>query len=278
MYGFRIHFHAPPGFALEPSEQVLRLPGAPEPVSVKQLPPRADSLPTDVCVLAADASGFTTQTDAREFGTALRRSLAVCSARSRFGFDLGQDNITASVGAAVREQIRRQTGQDIRPTVHGLDVFDATIPFQRIEIHARGSIRRAIKDLGAVLAADFPCPALPPKIALAVDLYNGIAHETDTEVRFLALVTVVEAMAVRVRVSPGAQEFVDACASLAKKTALGSTEREWLQSGLGNLRSESISRACARLVNDAGCAAELFKQAYKARSELLHDGVSRTYP
>jgi len=168
---------------------------------------------------------------------------------------------------------------DVRPIVHGLDVFDATIPMKRVECHARASVRRPIQDFPARLAAVFKNYELPPKLALAVELYNASSFEADSEVRFLSLVTVIEALASKHRHSDAVQKFLDSCVQLLDGLQLPpETDLDSLRSGLGNLRRESITRACLNLVAEAGADTELFRQAYKARSELLHNGVSTTYP
>jgi hypothetical protein len=279
MHGLRVRFHVPPGFFLEPAESQLELPGAPEPLTMRQLPPRPDALPSDVGVVTIDGNGFASASEATQFGRSLKGALAVCSARHRFGFDLGQDIATSSLGKIVRDQIREKGGVDVRPTIHGLDVFETTTPIQRFEAHARGSVSRPIRALPSELARELPCPPLSAKLALALELYNCCAYELDMEVRFLSLVTVLEAMADRKRRAQTVEEFVDSCLeSLCEADSLGVSDVEMLRSGLGNLKVQSISQACMDLVNAAGADVQFFKQVYKARSELLHDGLSTTHP
>jgi hypothetical protein len=278
MYGFRLRFHAPPGFKLEPTEMELQLAGAPKPLTITQSAAGPNALPTDLETLTIDADGFSSEEEARVFGQSLKRSLAVYSARQRLGFDLGSDSATSALGRAFREQVLNETGIDIRPTTHGLDVFDTSRPSSRLRATGRLSAVRRVANLPTELALDFPCKELPAKVALGVDLFNGVAHDTDSEGRFLSLVSVIEAMAVRRPRHPCQQEFLDSCLASLEDSTLNANAIEALRSGLGNLRTESISSACVKLVREAGGDPKFFRKIYKARSELLHDGVSRTYP
>jgi hypothetical protein len=55
---------------------------------------------------------------------------------------------------------------------------------------------------------------------------------------------------------------------------LEQSERKSLTDGLGNLKRESITSACRRLVKThcGDPAVEAFTRAYRIRSELLHNG------
>ncbi len=275
-FGFRIRFLAPPGTALEEGKTgvQLHLPGAPGALVVKQ----HNSLPINSVVLTVDGDGFAQEKDAREFGVALKSSLAVYSARQRHGFDLGQNVITSSTAQHIRQKIRQERGVDLRPTVHGLDVFDSSVPVHRLEMSARLSVIRSIANLPADLASDFRYWDFSPKLTLALELYNGCKFAVESEVRFLSLVTVVEVLAERSSIPTSAAEFIDCCISKLVQTQLSSDNVNDLKSRLGNLKKQSIGIACRLAVAEAGADVNLFKRCYKARSELLHDGVCTSYP
>jgi hypothetical protein len=279
MFGFRLRFFAPPGSNLEPAQLELSLPGAPQALVMRQLPPRPDALPTDVVVFVVDADGFSSEEEARRFGQTLKQSLAVYSVRVRQGFDLGQDEITSSFARVIREQLRAEHNVNLRPTVHGLDVFDTSVHVDRIEISARGSVTRSITELPTHLATDFRHRDLPQKLELAIALYNGCAHESDSEVRFLSLVTVLEVLAPLAGRDKATRDFIDTClGQLEGATFTDDSERESLRKALGNLKTQSIQRRCRKAVSEAGADSAFFDQIYTARSELAHAGVSTTYP
>jgi hypothetical protein len=279
MFAFRLRFYAPPGSTLEPANLRLELEGAPSPLVVRQPSAIPDALPTDVVVITIDGDGFASAEAASLFGSKLKSTLAVLSCRRRLGFNLGDDRSASSLGESVRDQIRQDHGLDVRPTVHGLDVFDATGPVARLESSgARLSQVRVIRGLDKDLVLHFKDYDLSPKLRLALSLYNGCAYENDSKVRFLSLVTVIEALATRPSRGAAAREFVDACTRALEDVAASEEERTSLRNGLGNLKTKSIKRCCEDLVRRAGADVDLFKRVYKARSELLHDGISKTYP
>jgi hypothetical protein len=279
-FGFRIRFLAPSGVSLdsENGEVRIQLSGAPEPLVLRQRPPRPDALPSDPVVFTLDGNGFFSEAEARSFGSALKYSLAVYSVRHRWGFNMGHDRIASSVGRVVREDFEREFGIRIRPVVHGLDVFELSKPVRRLEMHGRGSVHRIIRDLPSDLAKEFPQRLLPPKLAMAIELYNACPYDTDSEVRFLSLVTVIEALATRTQRSESALKFIADCHCFLQQSNLSDDERKALKNGLGNLKTESIRAACLRLVSSANSDTKFFGRCYTARSELLHDGVVSTYP
>lgn len=229
-------------------------------------------------VITIKGDGFDDRDAAQTFGRDLRDSLAVHSVRKRRGFWLGDDLITSSLGASVRDRIRQEHCVEIRPTVHGLDVYETAMPVQHFEMSARASVLRPIRDLGSDLAVDFKHWSLPAKLLLAIDLYNESHFLAQAETRFLSLVTVVEVMVNRTPVAPDAIAFLDECLDGLSGRTLGDGLAQSLRSGLEGLMTQSIGSACVAAAEAAGCDANLMRRCYKARSEMLHSGESRTDP
>lgn len=278
-FGFRLRFLAVTGSYLrnQAREVTFSLPGAPGPLVLRHAPKREDALPSAPEVFTIDCDGFGSEEVARLFGLRLKTALSVYSARLGLGFDLGEDRSTSGVGQIVRDMYREQ-GINIRPTVHGLDIFDTSLLVKRIEVHATASVTRAVpQDFPENLATEFKERALAPKHMLALSLYNASHHESDPEIRFLSLVTVIEVLATRDLRSNSVAAFLDACSKNLDSAPLSASEREAMSNGLGNLKRESVSESCLRLVQAANADLQLFRKCYKARSELLHDGVSTTY-
>lgn len=277
-FGFRLRFLAPPGTSLEPESFELALPGAKDALVVRQQEPKANALPTDPVVITINGDGFDDRDAAQAFGQDLRDSLAVHSVRKRRGFWLGDDLITSSLGATVRDKIRQEHCVEVRPTVHGLDVYETAMSVSHFEMSARASVLRPIRNLGPDLAADFQHWSLPAKLLLAVELYNESHFIPQAETRFLALVTVVEVLVDRTPVAPDAVAFLDKCLDSLPGLGLGDGLVQSLRSGLKSLKTQSIGSACVAAAEAAGCDASLMRRCYQARSEMLHSGESRTNP
>lgn len=279
-YGFRIRFLAQVGTALDGdvTELAIPLPDAPEPLVLRQHAPGPHSLPIDPVVLTVDGDGFESEQDARDFGAALKVSLAVYSVRHRRGFNLGHDDQKSGIAKSLTDQFREQNGIEVRPVVHGLDVFETNLPVTRFSMSGRASVKKTVSRLPEDLRADFRRWDLQPKLALAIELYNGCQLVADPEVRFLSLVTVVEVLAERGRVHDSAVAALDACILTVDSQSMESAAAQRLKARIGNLKRQSIGEACANLVSASGADAALFARCYDARSELLHEGVSTTTP
>jgi len=73
--------------------------------------------------LVMNTRGLASESEARAFGEKLKSALEISSVASRVGVDAGRNLPTASLGREVRDAIRKTTGGDLRPNIHGLDVF-----------------------------------------------------------------------------------------------------------------------------------------------------------
>lgn len=277
-FGFIIRFFAPPGTLLRPEVFDLHLPGAKHGLVVKQHEPKPNALPIDPVVITIKGGGFENREAALTFGRQLRQSLAVHSVRTRRGFWLGDDRTTSSVGDSIRDRAMQEYGVEIRPTVHGLDVYEEVAPVRWVEMSARLSVIRQIDDLGSGLAADFRRWEFPAKLMLAIDLYNESHFIGHPETRFLSLVTVVEVLVDRPPVDGRAMAFLDECLELLSERSLDECHAQSLKSGIAGLKKQSIGSACIAAATQAGCDARLMRQCYRARSELLHSGESTSDP
>ncbi len=276
-----MRYFAPSGTCLDNAvrEQTFSLPGCPEPLVLQHVPKEPDADPSEPEVFIIDAVGFEDEEAARDFGVRLKMTLSIYSARVGLGFNVGDDRETSGLGGFVRQKLRASHGVDIRPTVHGLDVFDTSVQITRLQVRGRISITRPLRSFTESITTEFKNWTLSKKHTLALSLYNASHYEVDSEARFLSLITVIKVIATRKPRSEPVIAFLCACIeSLAEQETLTHFELDALCNGLRNLKSESISEACRRLVQSAGGDVELFSRCYKVRSELLHDGTSTTHP
>jgi hypothetical protein len=280
-FGFRLRYFAPAGTCLENDahEVTFRLPGCPTELSLTHEEKATGALPNSPEIFNIDGDGFATEEAARSVGIQLKKTLSVYSARLGLGFEVGQDRSAGGLAKAVREDIRSQFGVDVRPIINGLDVFDTSIPIKRLRIHATGSVTRPLRNFPESLKTEFKDWSLTEKHTLALSLYNASTYEVDPEARFLSLISVIEVLVHRKPRSEGITSFLSACIkSIDEQEVLAASEQETICNGLGNLKKQSIGEACQELVQSAGGNVELIRRCYKARSELLHDGMSTTFP
>jgi hypothetical protein len=260
-------------------ELMFSLPACPQPLVLRHVLKDTNASASDPEVFMIDANGFANEASARDFGVRLKMTLSICSARLGLGFNVGEDRATSGLGSGIRQELRASYGIDIRPTVHGLDVFDTSVPFTRFQVRGMISITRPLRNFPERITADFKDWTLSEKHTLALSLYNASHYEVDSEARFLSLISVVEVLANRKRRSRPVIAFLRACIeNLEEQDKLSPSELVALRDGLGNLKRESISEACRSLVQSARGDVGFIHDCYKARSELLHDGRSTTHP
>jgi hypothetical protein len=277
-FGFRLRFTAPAGRSIQGAdpEMALKIGGVNGKLIVKQQPhsPNQHVLAPETFHIVG--SEFPSFDEARETGQRLKQALVICSISTRMGADVGHDTVTAGASTAVKDAILETRGVQLRDTVHGLDVYSESPPVLYFGASATGIAALCVRDFEPEISQVFHArKQLSPKVQLAAKIYNLKQFESSTETGFLSLVTAIEVLSERKKLSSAVEAEIEACQDLIRRRSpLSDAEREKLLGRLGNLKSEGISEACRRLVaNHAGeSAAEFFKKCYTARSELLHDG------
>jgi hypothetical protein len=91
--------------------------------------------------LIMNTRGFASEAEALDFGRTLRTALQVSAVAARIGVDTGRDLATSALGRTVREHVRQQTGSDVRPNVHGVDVFPDDPNTRIFAVTATGTVR-----------------------------------------------------------------------------------------------------------------------------------------
>jgi hypothetical protein len=88
-----------------------------------------------------NARGFASEDEARDFGRKLRAALELSAAAARVGVDTGRDLATSAPGRTVRDEVLQRTGSDVRPNIHGLDVFPNDPNTRIFTMSATGTVR-----------------------------------------------------------------------------------------------------------------------------------------
>ena len=279
-YGFRLLFHVPPGrtFAGVGSKRRLKLPGIQGRVYMRKLPPpKRNRFGARIRYVVA-GERFRTESQAAECGRKLKTAFGVLAASRDFGIDLGRDTGSSRTSTGLKQSALDKFGVQLRDDVHGLDVFPEHPPVRRWQMEMYGTVRGEIRDYDATLNALFESSVtLKPKQQLALELLNLTHFEGQSKTRFLTLVTVVEVLATRLNKGADLRRLLVDLSKMVEESKLPATDKRLLIAGLGNLKRESIAASCRRFVADLASEsdADYFADCYKARSELLHTGMTK---
>lgn len=102
--------------------------------------PTPDMLISESEWLVMNARGFESENDARTFASKLKAASEISAAATRLGIDSGTDVRTASLGQAVKDRIREETGALMRDNIHGVDVFVDDPNVRIFSMHATGMV------------------------------------------------------------------------------------------------------------------------------------------
>jgi hypothetical protein len=225
--------------------------------------------------LILQGGGFSSEEDAHAAGTPVKTAVMLAGLLLGVGIDVGTDQVISPAP-------RHTDGQPIehwQPDVHGLQIVPEhdRLAFGLLYF-SRPMLKKPISnsDLEEKVAEAYaPDKALTKKQTLATQLYSQSHFQSSDATRFLTLISAIEALAERHRRAPATVVLINRVIEQAATAGdLEEFERKSLIDGLGNLKRESISSACRRLVRThcGDPAVEAFIHAYRIRGELLHNG------
>jgi hypothetical protein len=106
------------------------------------LSPQAPNV--DICDsewLVMNATGFSTEDEAKQFAEKLKAACEVSSVATRLGVDSGVNLPTSGFGELIKKQALEGSGIKIRDNVHGVDVFQDDPNIRIVYINATGTVR-----------------------------------------------------------------------------------------------------------------------------------------
>jgi len=220
------------------------------------------------------SGGFASEDEARTAGAPVQRAVMLAGLMLGVGIDVGTDQVVSPAA-------RRKDGEPdahLQPDVHGLQIVpqlkgEMLFGFLRVDRPLKrippGDFAKKVTEC---YAFDRP---LTKKQVLAAQLYNQSHFYSSDAGRFLTLISAVEALVEQTSKSDAAVALVESMIEVARaKDDLSEPERESLCNGLRELRRQSISASCRKLVHThcGETAEEDFGRAYKIRSTMLHRG------
>jgi hypothetical protein len=279
-FGFRLRFHVPPGNAFKGAQRRLRIhihipDGRVYLSKVKRHKKNSFGLPLVYAFIGAE---FSTKELALVCGQKLKQALSILMAERGIGVNVGKDRATSSTNNEIKEMMKEKHGVQLRDDIHGLDVYREDPPVRRIDLFMRGTVSGETTNFQQRLAQLYSAEVRPSqKQELALDIYNLVHFEQGGKSRFLTLITVIEVLAKRDRRSFAVRELMKFFSKHVADSGLSNAEKKQITDGLGNLKKDSISDSCRKLIAQyaSGSDVDYFMDCYKARSELVHDGLSK---
>jgi hypothetical protein len=271
-FGFRIRFLLPESSRINCESNTLEIPlsSTGEVVLLKSV---SKAKITDSDNLTIRGSGFSSADEAYNHGKRVKNALLWCGVCLRIGIDTGKDRATSGVGKVLIDRAKDE-GIHLLNDVHGLSVYSEDMPVRFVAVTGSMVIgtpaSKFIEEFSKIykLALEFT-----DKQSLAIELYNLSHFEASLRARFLSLVSAIECISSPEKLPLPIIAHLDKMIELTK-TAINGSEGTNLIDRLRELRRESISRACRKLVESSlgPEAMKLFKTCYDARSKLTHEG------
>lgn len=273
-YGFRIRFLLSKGQCIncDSGSLDLNLPKSGASITIRAVGAKSISDTDNIAIVGI---GFTTKAQATECGEKLKRAVLLVGASLRIGIDPGKDQSRGGLGKVVRD-MGRHKGLNIINDIHGLCVYDEDLPVSFCSV--KGDVimgTQADRFAQELTSTYFRNPMLSDKQVLSLELYNSSHFESSLRARFLSLVTAVEALVSRPTVSDDVVMHLDKLMDITSRSTLDEKQKYSINNGLGNIKQESISKACRSLVNQllGNESEDQFKRAYKVRAKILHTGL-----
>lgn len=280
-YRVRIRFHCAPGtrFSVDSATYsfeegfTLRTPDGKSPIRESEW-------------LVLEFGGIPSEAEAREQGQRAKDALVWAGLCCKRGVNVGKDRVTSSVAKHVRERVFESTGVQIRSDVHGLDVFDESVPTSIPVISLTGTVSSSLGPFVAcfreALQGDIRMTDERQEVACAV--YLSAHYQSSARAKLLMLVSAVEVLAEARKLGRRTDRLRRL---LMWTTRIGrrllrvpEDEAESLHRTLMWAGQTSVRQSCKRLIElympdrefDSCPAFKFFDAIYGIRSAITHRG------
>lgn len=233
-------------------------------------------------VLILSGTGFNTREEAQLCGSHLMNVFRMYSIRSKFGLNLGNNNINGGFTDYFRDLIYKETGQIILNEIDGLMVYEDK---PNIKVASFSANAVLTKDIGPLIEEVEKFHDnyinLSDNLLYAIEFYNLTHFNPSTRVKFLLYVITIETL---IKAKDRREDVINHVNTLIALTrdnkSLQDDEIQSLISSLGYLRMKSISESGRNLVNFylgeksyyGKRASKFFTDCYNIRSKLVHYG------
>jgi hypothetical protein len=267
----RLRFRLQKKLTIEGNEHRLQVAGR----EVIITPPTPDLRIGDSAWLIMNTRGFASQDEAREFGRKLKAALEVSAVAARVGVDAGRDLATSALGRTVRDEILQKTGSDVRPNIHGLDVFPDDANTRIINMSATGTVRVGPDPLLTDLDDLHRNAAAPSqRIADVILLLNYALMQPEPVAQIVFAVSAVESLGQDETWTAGQKTLLKELAKAAEQSAAGTAdERQEVADAIRkSLHRLTLRQGVFRLLDGLGLPhlKTPWDTLYAERSTLVH--------
>ncbi len=223
-------------------------------------------------IIDCNAAGFPSASAALAAGLDFRDIILVSSCASGIWFRVGNDRLAAADDTSsteVKGARPRIKSSDAGLTVHKHELYRG-VGFGAFLVNS-GDAQRWQENL---IKASRKGISLNPQQRLALELY-GLAHfESTVRTQFIILISVIEILSIRDRRPQESQNLLDEFVKRVEEVSLEQEQRKSLLQSLMNLRKDSISNSCKKLMNAhlGDKEAKDFSKLYGLRSKIIHEG------
>jgi len=228
---------------------------------------------SDWLILRVKALG--TEEEARKVGEKLKVAVALSSARARLGVDIGNDKPTGSVANFVVEAIRDEFHVEIRPNIHGLDVYSDASPVLVLNINANALVltnpEPFLSGTWRFFNEEWP---VTPRLQEAVILLNAALINPEPLAQVVLAVSAVEMLGQDEEWSPAQKQLLRQLAEAARTSDLttateGNEVAAAIQRGMHRI---GLRQGVLRVLTRIGMleAKKEWDYIYGRRSTIVH--------
>jgi hypothetical protein len=267
----RLRFRLQKKLTMEANEDRLQVAGR----EIVLTPPTPDLRIGDSPWLIMNTRGFASEDEARDFGRKLKAALEVSAVAARVGVDTGRDLPTSGLSRTVRDEVLQQTGSDVRPNIHGLDVFPDEPNTRIFAISATGIVRAGpdplLTDLDELHRT---APAPSQRIADVILLLNYALMQPEPVAQIVFAVSAVESLGQDETWTTDQKILLKELAKAAEQSATGTVdERQEVADAIRkSLHRLTLRQGVFRLLDRLGLAhlRTPWDDLYAERSTLVH--------
>lgn len=272
-YGFRLRFFLPEGSVINHDSETLEIKLDSAPSSIIKLASNTGMALKKSYDLSMFGTGFSSEDEAYNCGIRIKNSLFFCTTQLQMGVDCGKDKSSSGIGKIIKDKLKEQ-GILLLDNVHGLSAYpeDKIVRFGGIS--AAVTIGRPSEKFAEDFKKAYEVSLnFSDKLSLSFELYGASHFEKSLRAKFLSLITAIESLCEQENNSEAAVRHIEDLINQTISNFHG-PEKESIINRLGQLKKESISRACKKTVADNLESEDVaqFEYLYNVRSRMLHDG------
>jgi hypothetical protein len=221
--------------------------------------------------------GLGTEEEAQRVGENLKDVVALSSARTRLGVDVGNDKPTFGFGQSVVEAIRDEFQVEVREIVHGLDVYSEALPvlFPHADVNASVLTKPEPFLSGTLRFSNEEWP-VTPQLRHAVLLLNAALTNPEPLAQVALAISAVELLGQNEKWSPSQKQLLKQLAEAARISAITTpTEGNEVSDGIQRSYRLGLSQGVRRVLDRIGML-ELRKEwddVYRRRSAIFHGQI-----